>query len=143
MSAGIYGDASEKPSARSDSERVFGILPSVDFDLSDEQRLLRDTVREFARAEIAPVAGELDRTKSFPYEIVGKLGQLGLKRLGFNGVRLGRIGSGHGMHPVRSLKNRYSNAMSGRNISGASFLKGPGSAGATAAAAQQGFRGPY
>ena len=39
----------------------------MDFELSDEQRLLRDTVRDFARQEVAPVAEELDRTKSFPY----------------------------------------------------------------------------
>ena len=55
----------------------------MDFELSDEQRLLRDTVREFARAEVAPVAGELDRTKSFPYEIVAKLGKLGLMGIPF------------------------------------------------------------
>src|SRR5947208_12225186 len=55
----------------------------MDFDLSQEQRLLRDTVRQFARAEIAPVAEELDRTKSFPYEIVGKLGELGLMGIPF------------------------------------------------------------
>jgi short-chain 2-methylacyl-CoA dehydrogenase len=55
----------------------------MDFDLTDEQRLLRDTVRDFARAEVAPVAGELDRTKSFPYEIVAKLGGLGLMGIPF------------------------------------------------------------
>jgi len=55
----------------------------VDFELSDEQRLLRDTVRDFARQEVAPVAEELDRTKSFPYEIVGKLGKLGLMGIPF------------------------------------------------------------
>jgi short-chain 2-methylacyl-CoA dehydrogenase len=55
----------------------------MDFDLSDEQRLLRDTVREFARAEVAPVAEELDRTKAFPYEIVAKLGKLGLMGIPF------------------------------------------------------------
>jgi alkylation response protein AidB-like acyl-CoA dehydrogenase len=55
----------------------------VDFELTDEQRLLRDTVREFARQEVAPVAEELDRTKSFPYEIVGKLGKLGLMGIPF------------------------------------------------------------
>jgi alkylation response protein AidB-like acyl-CoA dehydrogenase len=55
----------------------------MNFDLTDEQRLLRDTVREFARAEVAPVAGELDRTKSFPYEIVAKLGALGLMGIPF------------------------------------------------------------
>jgi short-chain 2-methylacyl-CoA dehydrogenase len=55
----------------------------VNFELSDEQRLLRDTVRDFARAEVAPVAEELDRTKSFPYEIVAKLGKLGLMGIPF------------------------------------------------------------
>jgi alkylation response protein AidB-like acyl-CoA dehydrogenase len=55
----------------------------MDFELSDEQRLLRDTVREFARAEIAPAAGELDRTKAFPYEIVAQLGGLGLMGIPF------------------------------------------------------------
>ncbi len=55
----------------------------MDFDLSAEQRLIRQTVRDFARAEIAPVAEELDRTKSFPYEIVAKLGELGLMGIPF------------------------------------------------------------
>ncbi len=55
----------------------------MDFELSDEQRLLRDTVRDFARQEVKPVAEELDRTKSFPYEIVAKLGKLGLMGIPF------------------------------------------------------------
>jgi short/branched chain acyl-CoA dehydrogenase len=55
----------------------------MDFQLSDEQRLLRDTVRDFARAEVAPVAEELDRTKSFPYELVAKMGELGLMGIPF------------------------------------------------------------
>jgi short-chain 2-methylacyl-CoA dehydrogenase len=55
----------------------------VDFDVSDEQLLLQRTVRDFAREEVAPVAEELDRTKSFPYEIVAKLGELGLMGIPF------------------------------------------------------------
>jgi alkylation response protein AidB-like acyl-CoA dehydrogenase len=55
----------------------------VDFDLSHDQRLLRQTVREFAEHEIAPVAEELDRTKSFPYEIVRRLGELDLMGIPF------------------------------------------------------------
>jgi alkylation response protein AidB-like acyl-CoA dehydrogenase len=55
----------------------------VNFELSDEQRLLRDTVRDFARQEVAPVAEELDRTKAFPYEIVAKMGELGLMGIPF------------------------------------------------------------
>ena len=45
--------------------------------------MLRDTVRDFARQEVAPVAEELDRTKTFPYEIVAKLGELGLMGIPF------------------------------------------------------------
>src|SRR5258708_15639030 len=55
----------------------------MDFDLSDDHRLLRDTVREFAAQEIAPVAEELDRTHSFPYEIVRRLGELDLMGIPF------------------------------------------------------------
>ncbi len=55
----------------------------MNFELSDEQRLLRDTVREFALAEVKPVAEELDREKRFPYEIVEKLGGLGLMGIPF------------------------------------------------------------
>lgn len=47
-------------------------------DLTPQQVLLRDTVREFAEGEIAPVAEEMDREARFPYEIVAKLGELGL-----------------------------------------------------------------
>src|SRR2546423_9453453 len=55
----------------------------MDFDLTDEQRLIRDTVRDFARQEVAPVAEELDRTKAFPYEIVEQMGGLGLMGIPF------------------------------------------------------------
>ncbi len=55
----------------------------MNFELTDEQRLLRETVREFARGEVAPVAEELDRTKSFPYELVAKMGELDLMGIPF------------------------------------------------------------
>jgi short/branched chain acyl-CoA dehydrogenase len=55
----------------------------MDFDLSDEQRLIRDTVRDFARNEVRPVAEELDRDHAFPYEIVAKMGSLGLMGIPF------------------------------------------------------------
>jgi alkylation response protein AidB-like acyl-CoA dehydrogenase len=48
------------------------------FDLTEEQQAIRTLVRDFALGEVQPVAEELDRTKSFPYEIVRKLGDLGL-----------------------------------------------------------------
>ncbi len=50
----------------------------LSFDLSDEQRLFRDTVRQFAETEIAPHAEELDRTGRFPVELVRRAAELGL-----------------------------------------------------------------
>ncbi|HTW12508.1 MAG TPA: acyl-CoA dehydrogenase family protein, partial [Solirubrobacteraceae bacterium] len=55
----------------------------MDFDLTSDQQLLRDTVREFARAEIAPVAQQLDRDHAFPYAIVQKLAELDLMGIPF------------------------------------------------------------
>jgi short/branched chain acyl-CoA dehydrogenase len=55
----------------------------VDFELPADHRLLRDTVRDFARQEIAPLAEELDRTKAFPYEIVRRLAELDLMGIPF------------------------------------------------------------
>jgi short-chain 2-methylacyl-CoA dehydrogenase len=55
----------------------------MDFDLSPDHDLIRSTVRDFAEQEIAPVAEELDREKRFPYEIVAKLGELGLMGIPF------------------------------------------------------------
>jgi short/branched chain acyl-CoA dehydrogenase len=50
----------------------------MDFDLTDEQQDIRRLVRDFAQGEVKPVAEELDKEKRFPYEIVEKLGKLGL-----------------------------------------------------------------
>jgi short-chain 2-methylacyl-CoA dehydrogenase len=55
----------------------------MDFLLSDDHGAIQELVRDFARNEIAPVAEELDREKRFPYEIVGKLGELGLMGIPF------------------------------------------------------------
>jgi short-chain 2-methylacyl-CoA dehydrogenase len=55
----------------------------MDFELSDDNRLLRSTVREFAEQEIAPVAEELDREHRFPYEIVRRLADLDLMGIPF------------------------------------------------------------
>src|ERR1051326_3929725 len=55
----------------------------MDFDLSDDHFAIQRLVRDFARGEVAPVAEELDRTKSFPYAIVKQLGELGLMGIPF------------------------------------------------------------
>jgi short-chain 2-methylacyl-CoA dehydrogenase len=50
----------------------------VNFDLTPEHELLRDTVRQFAVDRVAPLAEQLDREKRFPYELVAELAELGL-----------------------------------------------------------------
>jgi len=55
----------------------------VDFDLSPEHELFRDTVRGFAVDRVAPVAEELDRESRFPYELVAEMAELGLMGIPF------------------------------------------------------------
>src|SRR3982751_844566 len=55
----------------------------MNFDLSDDHKLIQRTVRDFAQGEVKPAAEELDRTKSFPYDIVRKLGELNLMGIPF------------------------------------------------------------
>ncbi len=50
-------------------------------DLTDEERMIRDTARQFAQDVVAPVADELFETGRFPYEIIA-----GLAELGFMGI---------------------------------------------------------
>jgi alkylation response protein AidB-like acyl-CoA dehydrogenase len=50
----------------------------VDFELTDEQRLFRETLRDFADREIVPVAQELERSGTYPDKIVESFKELGL-----------------------------------------------------------------
>jgi isovaleryl-CoA dehydrogenase len=53
-------------------------FPSLDFNLGEDNDMLREAVYQFARAEIAPRAAEIDRDNRFPEELWPKMGQLGL-----------------------------------------------------------------
>ena len=50
----------------------------MEFQLTQEQELTRQTVRRFAEQEIAPRAFELDETQEFPHDIMKKLGDMGM-----------------------------------------------------------------
>jgi len=52
--------------------------PGFDFDLGETAEMLRASVRDFAAAEIAPRADEIDRSNRFPRELWPALGKLGL-----------------------------------------------------------------
>src|ERR1700751_5445593 len=62
--------------------------------LTDEQRMLREVARDFARTRLAPFAAERDREEKFPAEAVAELG-----KLGFRGItvpqRYGGAGADH------------------------------------------------
>lgn len=55
----------------------------MNFDLTDEQQMIRKTIREFADEVVAPGAIERDRTKEFPKEIFRQLGEMGMMGLPF------------------------------------------------------------
>ncbi len=55
----------------------------IDFFLSEEQRMIREMVRDFTANEIAPIAAELDEKGEFPAEIIAKMGELGLMGIPF------------------------------------------------------------
>ena len=63
-----------------------------DFGLGEEQRLLRDTVRAFARDKVAPRAAEIDREAAYPHDMFAALRDLGLFALPFP-ERYGGTGS--------------------------------------------------
>ncbi len=53
-------------------------IPTLNFDLGETIDLLRDAVHDFAQAEIAPLAAEIDRSNEFPQPLWRKLGDMGL-----------------------------------------------------------------
>ena len=67
----------------------------MDLELTEEQRLLQQSVREFAEVEVRPVAKQLDETGRFPREILRKAGELGL-----TGISVSESYGGAGMDHV-------------------------------------------
>lgn len=67
----------------------------LDYQLGDDINALRETVKAFADAEIAPRAAELDRTDQFPMDLWQKMGELGLHGItvpeAYGGVDMGYV----------------------------------------------------
>jgi len=49
----------------------------MNFDLTDEEKLVQDTARDFAQKELKPIAAEIDKNHKIPDEILKKMGELG------------------------------------------------------------------
>jgi short-chain 2-methylacyl-CoA dehydrogenase len=60
-----------------------GYTFGMDFDLTDEQKAIQSLAREFAQEEVKPRAEEMDREERFPYELIGKMAELGFMGLPF------------------------------------------------------------
>ena len=67
----------------------------MNFELTDEQKMIQEMARKFAEREIKPVAAEFDRTHAHPAEICAKMGELGLM-----GVTIPEAYGGAGMDYV-------------------------------------------
>jgi len=53
----------------------------MDFELNEEQQMIRKMVRDFAENEIRPIAKEMDASEEFPWDVIRKMGSLGLMGL--------------------------------------------------------------
>ena len=65
------------------------------FELSEEQKMIQDMVRDFAQNEVRPRAEQIDRTHEFPADLVKKMAELGLM-----GVEVPEQWGGAGMDPI-------------------------------------------
>lgn len=70
----------------------------MDFRLSEEQQMIRDTARRFAEEVIAPRAAEMEATGEYPYDIMARMADLGMMGIPFPTAYGGSGGDWVGMH---------------------------------------------
>ncbi|RLB33217.1 MAG: acyl-CoA dehydrogenase [Deltaproteobacteria bacterium] len=70
----------------------------MNFDLTDEHKMIRDMARDFADEVIAPRAEEMERTGEYPYDIMTQMGELGIMGIPFAEEYGGSGGDWVGMH---------------------------------------------
>jgi len=70
----------------------------MDFDLSEEHKMIRDMCRDFAAEVVAPRAEEIERTGEYPYDIMARMAELGMMGIPIPGAYGGSGGDWLGMH---------------------------------------------
>ena len=70
----------------------------MNFDLTEEHRMIRDMTRDFASEVIAPRSEEMERTGEYPYDIISRMAELGMMGIPFPEVYGGSGGDWVGMH---------------------------------------------
>ena len=90
--------------------------------LTDEQRLLQDTAREFAQRELAPYAAERDREARFPTEAITELGRLGFMGMlvpeAYGGAGADHVGYALAMEEIAAGEGAVSTILSVQNSVG-------------------------
>ena len=71
---------------------------TMNFDLTEEHRMIQDMCRDFAREMIAPRSEEMERTGDFPYDIMDEMAKLGMMGIPFPETYGGSGGDWVGMH---------------------------------------------
>ena len=67
----------------------------MQIDFSDEQRIFRKTIRDFAEKEVAPLVDDAEKNEKFPRELLPKLGEVGylgvVYRIEYGGAGAGKV----------------------------------------------------
>jgi len=85
----------------------------MNFDLTDEQRMIRDTARDFAKEVIAPRAEEMEATGEYPYDILEKMAEVGIMGIPFPEEYGGSGGDWVGTHVCIEEISRADAALGG------------------------------
>jgi alkylation response protein AidB-like acyl-CoA dehydrogenase len=98
------------------------------FELNEEQRLIQESVREFAKRELAPKASYWDTREEFPWEFVKKMAEIGLTGLRlpamYGGMGADLMTSGIALEEVARFDHNCAIILCGCNITGRVLLDG-------------------
>ena len=72
----LYFGSGSKNNQRDYMQKI--IDNPLSFELSEDQRMIRDSVKDFVERKVAPTVSDRDQSKKFPHEIISELGEMGM-----------------------------------------------------------------